>query len=135
MPNQEKTLTAAAIKYLLAIGELCRGGRGARCVDVAARIQVSKPGAHAMIRNLCDAGLAEKERYGIVYLTEPGRAAAERYAAFYQPLFRRMQAALGLEEDACRDVACAVLAQEQYRLEELALRLSRTSFPAGSGQT
>ena len=135
MPNQEKTLTAAAIKYLLAIGELCRGGRGARCVDVAARIQVSKPGAHAMIRNLCDAGLAEKERYGIVYLTEPGRAAAERYAAVYQPLFRRMQAALGLEEDACRDVACAVLAQEQDRLEELALRLSRTSFPAGSGQT
>ena len=135
MPNQEKPLTPSAIGYLLILSEFCRDGRGARCIDVAARMNVSKPSAHAMIRNLCEMQLAEKERYGIVYLTEPGRAAAERYAAFYQPLFRRMQAALGLEEDACRDVACAVLAQEQDRLEELALRLSRTSFPAGSGQT
>ena len=65
----------------------------------------------------------EKERYGTVFLTDAGREAAELYASCYRPLCSRMQEALGLEEETCRNVACAVLAEEQERLPELALRL------------
>ncbi|MEI3084998.1 MAG: hypothetical protein V8S87_02775 [Oscillospiraceae bacterium] len=35
---------------------------------------MSKPSAHSMIQNLCDLGLAEKQKYGAVHLT-PSRAA------------------------------------------------------------
>ena len=58
MEHPEKALSAAAIKYLLTIAELCGKRPGARCVDIAGRMGVSKPGAHSMIRNLCEAGLA-----------------------------------------------------------------------------
>ena len=81
MEHPEKALSAAAIKYLLTIAELCGKRPGARCVDIAGRMGVSKPGAHSMIRNLCEAGLAEKERYGTVFLTDAGREAAELYAS------------------------------------------------------
>ena len=60
MEHPEKALSAAAIKYLLTIAELCGKRPGARCVDIAGRMGVSKPGAHSMIRNLCEAGLAER---------------------------------------------------------------------------
>ena len=124
MPNQEKPLTPSAIGYLLILSELCRDGRGARCIDVAARMKVSKPSAHAMIRNLCELGMAEKERYGIVYLTPAGREAAALYETCYSPLYERMQDALALDGDACRRVVLAVLAQVPDRLEELSRRLA-----------
>ena len=100
MPNQEKPLTPSAIGYLLILSEFCRDGRGARCIDVAARMNVSKPSAHAMIRNLCEMQLAEKEHYGIVYLTQAGRKAAALYETCYEPLFARMQDVLALDGDA-----------------------------------
>lgn len=124
MPNQEKPLTPSAIGYLLILSEFCRDGRGARCIDVAARMNVSKPSAHAMIRNLCEMQLAEKERYGIVYLTQTGRKAAALYETCYEPLFARMQDVLALDGDACRRVVLAVLAQVPDRLEELSRRLA-----------
>ena len=124
MPNQEKPLTPSAIGYLLILSEFCRDGRGARCIDVAARMNVSKPSAHSMLQNLCQAGLVEKERYGTVYLTREGRSAAAGYAACFGPLCRRMQEALGLEEDACQTAAYAILAQSQDRLPQLRDRLT-----------
>lgn len=65
-------------------------------------MNVSKPSAHAMIRNLCEMQLAEKEHYGIVYLTQAGRKAAALYETCYEPLFARMQDVLALDGDACR---------------------------------
>ena len=91
--------------------------------EIAARMNVSKPSAHSMLQNLCQAGLVEKERYGTVYLTREGRSAAAGYAACFGPLCRRMQEALGLEEDACQTAACAILAQSQDRLPQLRDRL------------
>ncbi len=124
MTNQERALTPAAIKYLLTISELCRSENGARCVDIATKLKVSKPSAHSMIRNLCDAGLASKERYRIVYLTEKGRAAAALYETCYEPLCERMKGLLGLDDEAIRNVACAVMAQVSDQLPELARKLA-----------
>lgn len=53
MHNTERNMTAASIRYLLAVHALCAQGQGARCVDVAERLGVTKPSAHAMIESLC----------------------------------------------------------------------------------
>ena len=106
MSNCPQAMTPASIRYLLVLDDLCREGRGVRSVEIAARMNVSKPSAHSMLQNLCQAGLVEKERYGTVFLTPEGRRAAAEYAACFGPLCRRMQQALGLEEDACQRTVC-----------------------------
>ncbi len=101
MTNAPKPLTASAIKYLLILLELCKNETGARCMDIAGQLHVTKPSVHSMIGNLCSAGLAEKKKYGNVFLTPAGRAEAERYAGCCQQLSGRMQQSLGLNaEDA-----------------------------------
>ena len=119
----ERQFSAAVIKYLLAMGELCDKNGKARSVDIAARINVSKPSAHSMINNLCAAGLAKKERYGAVYLTDEGKAAAARYGKCYEPLHRRMKELLGFDGEACQNAACEILAKAPEQLESIAKRL------------
>ena len=110
MADEQRTLTPSAIKYLLALLDLCQNDAGARCMDIAEQLRVKKPSVHSMIENLCAAGLAEKKKYGTVFLTPEGRAQAERYAACCSLLRGRMQQTLGLNEaDAQRGLrgACA----------------------------
>ncbi len=123
MTNNEYILTPSAIRYLLTLSELSCSGKGARSVDIAEKMNVSKPGAYAMIRTLCSAGLAAKKKYGTVFLTDEGRAAADRYAECYEPLRRRMGAVLGLDEELCGQIACTVMAQAPDKLDMLARRL------------
>ena len=113
MSNCPQAMTPASIRYLLVLDDLCREGKGVRSVEIAARMNVSKPSAHSMLQNLCQAGLVEKERYGTVFLTPEGRRAAAEYAACFGPL----------EEDACQTAVCAILAQSQDRLPQLRDRL------------
>ena len=56
MTNAPKPLTASAIKYLLILLELCKNETGARCMDIAGQLHVTKPSVHSMIGNLCSAG-------------------------------------------------------------------------------
>ena len=123
MADARKNLTPSAIKYLLALLELCQKDAGARCMDIAEQLRVKKPSVHSMIENLCAAGLTEKKKYGMVFLTPEGRRAAAEYAACFGPLCCRMQQVLGLEEDACQTAVCAILAQSQDRLPQLRDRL------------
>ena len=123
MSNSKYSLTPSAIKYLLALLELCQPDKGARCMDIAEYLQVTKPSVHSMICNLCQSGLAEKKKYGAVFLTEQGHAEAERYAACYTLLLGRLHDALGLTDEAARSAACAVLAQLTNELPELEKRL------------
>ena len=111
MSNQKSSMTPAAIKYLLTISALCKDGRGARNVDIAEKLNVSKPSTHHMLQILCDAGLAERERYGLVYLTDRGRAAASAYGDCYESLCTKLKDALGLDDAICRSAAFAVLEQ------------------------
>ena len=73
MADAQKPLTPSAIKYLLTLLELCQKDAGARCMDIAEQLRVTKPSVHSMIENLCAAGLAEKKKYGTVFLTPEGR--------------------------------------------------------------
>ena len=125
MTNAPKPLTASAIKYLLVLLELCKNETGARCMDIAGQLHVTKPSVHSMIENLCAAGLAEKKKYGTVFLTPEGRMQAERYAVCCSLLRGRMQQTLGLNEEDARSAACAVLAQLPDVLPQMMERLSR----------
>ena len=94
-------------------------------MDIAEQLRVKKPSVHSMIENLCAAGLTEKKKYGMVFLTPEGRAQAERYAACCSLLRGRMRQTLGLNEEDARSAACAVLAQLPDALSQMMERLSR----------
>ena len=44
--------TAVVIRYLLVIRELDEDESGARSIDIAARLQVTKPSVHTMLKTL-----------------------------------------------------------------------------------
>lgn len=49
MADAQKPLTPSAIKYLLTLLELCQKDAGARCMDIAEQLRVTKPSVHSMI--------------------------------------------------------------------------------------
>ena len=120
MADAQRNLTPSAIKYLLTLLEPCQKDAGARCMDIAEQLRVTKPSVHSMVENLCAAGLAEKKKYGTVFLAQ-----AERYAACCSLLRGRMQQTLGLSEEDARSAACAVLAQLPDAVPQMMERLSR----------
>ena len=71
-------LTAANIRYLLAIEDLDRDGKGVRCVDVAQALGITKPSVHSMVDSMKDMGLLEKPHYGVIRLTDLGRRTGTR---------------------------------------------------------
>ena len=104
--------TAANIKYLLVLHEMdCCTERGIRCVDIAKRLNITKPSVHTMINNLRDLGLVAKEHYGSVYMTDAGRHAAKRYLEHYSSLKHSLIGSALVSDDDCRDMVCKVLAK------------------------
>ena len=111
MAEKARAMTGSNIRYLLTLLELQGKEGGVRCVDLANRLQVTKPSVHTMVGALCDMGLAEKKRYGSVYLTQEGRSLAEQYAQCFAPLHKVMSEILDMEEPVTSNVVCTVLAQ------------------------
>ena len=104
------SLTASNIKYLIALHELDSSSeRGIRCVDIAKRLNITKPSVHTMINNLRELGLVVKEHYGSVYLTDAGKHAAKRYIEHYSAIRRSMLNSALFSDDDCRDLVCKVL--------------------------
>lgn len=124
MTNRNPTLTAANIRYLLVIRELDTEKRGARCIDVAKALGVTKPSVTTMIGTLRGFGLVTKEKYGAVRLTELGQDKAERYAACLALLLSQFENTLGPSGANYRNAACTVLAElPEENLRELYRRL------------
>ena len=69
-------LTAANIRYLLALKTLEKEGACTRSVDIASSLGLSKPSVHKM-------GLVSKNAYGAAFLTELGNETANRYVRYY----------------------------------------------------
>ena len=80
--TSEKGLSAADIRYLLTLQKLLHEDRGIRCVDIASALALSKPSVHSRMKSFVDAGLVEKESYGVVYLTKDGKELACRYQSY-----------------------------------------------------
>ena len=125
MEKENQPLTAANIRYLLALEELDPENRGVRCVDLAGRLNLTKPSVHAMISTLERLALVSRERYGAIHLTESGRARAEQYRACYTLLLKNLCDTLALPEEEGQNAACAVLSQ----MQESSLALLRAQIP------
>lgn len=118
MPNQDARLTASNIKYLISMWELGAAEHGIHSIDLAKKMNISKPSTHAMVLNLCAKGLASKDEHAVLRLTHEGAALAEQCARCYEPLICRMTQLLKLGADECADAACSILTQVQGRLPE-----------------
>lgn len=76
-------LTAANIRYLLALKTLEKEGAGTRSVDIASSLGLSKPSVHNMMNTFTEMGLISKNAYGAAFLTELGNETANRYVRYY----------------------------------------------------
>ena len=92
-------LTAANIRYLLAIEDLDRDGKGVRCVDVAQALGITKPSVHSMVDSMKDMGLLEKPHYGVIQLTDLGRSTADQYQVYFQTICRHFTQFLPQRQD------------------------------------
>ena len=111
MSNQDKTLSAANIRYLLTLNELDDGEAGVRSTQLAECLGVTKPSVHTMIKKFCEKGYTTKEKYEAVHLTSFGRQLAAKLSSCFDLLYGRVQGSLGLPPEDCRNAICAVLAQ------------------------
>ena len=106
MPNTVG-LSQSAQDYLEAMLVLGQGGSMVRISTVAARLGVRLPSVVAMLKGLAAKGLVKHERYGLVELTETGRAEARAVLARHKAIYRFLNGFLGVNEataeiDACR---------------------------------
>ena len=109
-------LTAANIRYLLAIGDLDRDGKGVRCVDVAQALGITKPSVHSMVDSMKDMGLLEKPHYGVIRLTDLGRSTADRYQVYFQTICRHFTQFLPQRQDV---LAAAFALLSELKLESV----------------
>ena len=109
-------LTAANIRYLLAIEDLDRDGKGVRCVDVAQALGITKPSVHSMVDSMKDMGLLEKPHYGVIRLTDLGRSAADRYQVYFQTICRHFTQFLPQRQDV---LAAAFALLSELKLESV----------------
>jgi Mn-dependent DtxR family transcriptional regulator len=119
MANRNQILTAANIRYLLALKELCPENGFTRCVHVAEKLEISKPSVHAMMNSLKEMKLIEKDHYGTVHFTEEGF----RLATLYEEYFAIVMSSLSdkfSDEKYLALAVCAFLAEiPPERLETL----------------
>lgn len=109
-------LTAANIRYLLAIEDLDRDGKGVRCVDVAQALGITKPSVHSMVDSMKDMGLLEKPHYGVIRLTDLGRSTADRYQVYFQTICRHFAQFLPQRQDV---LAAAFALLSELKLESV----------------
>ena len=75
--SKDSGLTAAMEDYLEMICRIVRDGGEVRVRDLAARLHVKPSSASKMMSHLDSLGYVEAERYGLIHLTESGRAAGD----------------------------------------------------------
>lgn len=66
------SLTAAHLRYLLAIYEVSRTSRDISSRSIAERLGVTKPSVVRILNLLMDEGMIVKAHYGKIYLTDRG---------------------------------------------------------------
>lgn len=110
MPHNN-LLTAVNIRYLLTINEFDNGDRGAGITEIAKALNVAKSSVHTMVKRFCEIGLAEKEKYDKVHLTEAGKILTEKYSVCFNSLYQRLDVMSDLPSEYYKNAVCAVLSQ------------------------
>jgi DtxR family Mn-dependent transcriptional regulator len=99
-------LTPARENYLRALYQLSRAGGGVRLTDLAHTQGVRLPTARHAVDCLRDAGLVQQASYGLINLTENGRAVARRIFDRFELMRKFLMEVLGVNEAAAEREAC-----------------------------
>ena len=118
MDNQ-KRFTSAQIRYMICIYHLAQHDDGVKNLDIATALGFSKPSVHNMLKYLADIGIVQKETFGLAYLTDNGRAIAQKYATCYAVLSQKITDICGSDATS-ENAICGLLADMPCdRLNEL----------------
>lgn len=85
-----------------------------RCVDVATRMQVSKPSVNKAMNVLKEKGYVLQESYGSIHLTEEGRKIAKSVYQRHKGIAQFLHQVLGVSPTTADDDACHI----EHRISE-----------------
>jgi len=112
-------LSAAQIRYLLAIYELSDNGK-VRSNEVAEKMGISRPSVHRMMGQLAERKLITKERYSFAMITESGEKTARKYRDRLGKISVYFVKEMGLKEETAQEVAFALLGGlEETKINEI----------------
>ena len=127
-------LTQANEDYLEAIVMLAGEDRSpVRSVDIANRLDVSKPSVNKAVALLREEGFIEHQPYGDVYLTDAGAKYGEAVLERHNTLMRFFVEVLGVEPDVAEDEACCiehVISEDTFQRWTEHIRASLNCCPA-----
>ena len=127
-------LTQANEDYLEAIVMLAGEDRSpVRSVDIANRLDVSKPSVNKAVALLREEGFIEQQPYGDVYLTDAGAKYGEAVLERHNTLMRFFVEVLGVEPDVAEDEACCiehVISEDTFQRWTEHIRASLECCPA-----
>ena len=98
-------MTHSMEDYLKNILQIERDSGQVRSVDIAAKMQVTKPSVHNALKVLIEEGLVTIGHGKRIFLTEKGREIAENINQRHS-FFSKMLVGAGIPEDTARDEAC-----------------------------
>lgn len=87
---------------------ILEGNGKIRCVDVAAKMKVSKPSVNKAMNVLKEKGYVLQESYGDIHLTEDGRALAKNVYHRHETISSFLQTVLGVSEVNADQDACHI---------------------------
>lgn len=93
--------------YLEAILVLGKNVGGVRSIDIANKLEVSKPSVSHAMKLLREDGYIAMDRYGTVTLLEKGEAIAKRIYERHTVLIRIFES-MGVSSDVAREDACKI---------------------------
>lgn len=93
--------------YLEAILVLGKNVGGVRSIDIANKLEVSKPSVSHAMKLLREDGYIAMDRYGTVTLLEKGEVIAKRIYERHMVLIRVLES-MGVSSDAAREDACKI---------------------------
>jgi len=104
---QNNKLYKSGEDYLEAIFDISQTNQPVRCIDIAHKLQVSRPSVNKAIGKLRENGYLEQELYGTVTLTESGKNRAKQVRSRHSLISSFLIQVLGVdattaEQDACK---------------------------------
>lgn len=103
-----KVIRASSEDYLEVIYHLERENKNVKSVDVAKRMEVSRPSVNKAISVLKEAGMVSQELYGTINLTPAGRKKALQVVEKHTVLHNFLAEVLGVSEEIADKDACEI---------------------------
>lgn len=101
-------LTVSMQRYIKAVNELCSEGEGARLLDIASKVGVSKASACVAMKALQQKGMVYRDSTRRSFLTAKGKNSALLLLKKFDVLFGFLSEVLGVREDIAQADACAI---------------------------